>query len=156
MKAAYSCLLAIVPLGARGRKMIWQAQRLANLHNAKLVVATMVDFDTGCETDHYPFKTPQEIIAAMVQHAQRTLHVMIGHTAGDDLQCVAVAGRGRKAPIWIFGHRLGSRPAHSGQPSLSPASQFHMAAFFHPFSPAFRRSRLPLSGAVAVEQSAHV
>lgn len=92
----YRCILSVIPMHHQGEELARHALRIAQLHDAPLVIATVVDFDTGCETDHYPFHSPREVTAAMVREAEKNLARIAERLGNKHMACRVVAGYGRK------------------------------------------------------------
>ncbi|MBF0283441.1 MAG: universal stress protein [Magnetococcales bacterium] len=100
----YQRILVLTTPDPLGMQVVRKGHQLARLHGASLALASLVEFDCGCESDHVPFQTPGEIQAAMVRETERRLRGMADRLGlGPETVVSARAGRGRRAAIALAG-----------------------------------------------------
>lgn len=90
--SAAGCLVVAVDLDRHAENTIRRAASVARFSGLALVVAHVVEHDTGCESDHVPFLTPQELRARMARQARAWLLGAVHHLGLESAEIVAVAG----------------------------------------------------------------
>ncbi|MBF0309041.1 MAG: universal stress protein [Magnetococcales bacterium] len=75
--AAYRRVLCAVQPDGRGEGVVRRALRMARLEGCEVGVVVVMDFHTGFESDHIPFRTPAEIKAEMVRYLEGRLQGML-------------------------------------------------------------------------------
>ncbi len=73
----YRHILTVIDLTPSGRLMLRRASHLARLCHAQLLVAHVVDYSTGYESDHVPFRTTPEMQAELARAAEQKLREWI-------------------------------------------------------------------------------
>ena len=73
----YRHILTAVDLTPSGRLILRRALHLARLCHAQLLVAHVVDYSTGYESDHIPFRTAPEMHAELAKAAEHKLREWI-------------------------------------------------------------------------------
>jgi nucleotide-binding universal stress UspA family protein len=67
------CIIAAVDLDGRAPEVAEHAARLAAMSRADLIVAHVVDYKGGYESDHAPAQSPTLVRKAMIDHARASL-----------------------------------------------------------------------------------
>lgn len=87
-------ILTAIDLTRRGEAVARHAARLARSEGARLIVAHVMDYSPGFESDHVPFITPDEMKAALVKAAEIMMTRLVRRLdAGENVCQVVVAGR---------------------------------------------------------------
>lgn len=89
----YRRILAAIDLGKRSGQVVRRAARLAKAHGAKLIVAHVVDYTSGFESDHIPFLTPAQMQIAIVDLARKQVQEILQRLNLEAAHAVVVAGR---------------------------------------------------------------
>jgi hypothetical protein len=90
------CLIAAVDLNDQAAAVLRRASKLAALCRADLVVAHVVDYHSGYESDHAPFHTPSEVRSSLIRCARAWLLGLLHHLdipALETVELVVIAGR---------------------------------------------------------------
>jgi len=85
-------LIAALDLNDQAAILIRRAGRLAAQCQARLVLAHVVDFHGGYESDHVPFLTPAQVQDQMVRHARVWLLGLVHHLEVPEVEILVRAG----------------------------------------------------------------
>ena len=94
---SYRRILGLIDLSANGETVARRALQMARVHNAALGVAVVVDYTPGFESDHVPFRTPQEMRDAMVKDVRGKLEGLIDNIGAAGAEAIVVAAPAGKA-----------------------------------------------------------
>ncbi|MEO5365259.1 MAG: universal stress protein [Magnetococcus sp. WYHC-3] len=70
-------VLCAVDLDSRSEWVLRRAVQLSRDCDAELLAMAVVDFHSGCESDHYPFQSPSTLRREMVDFMDQNLGVML-------------------------------------------------------------------------------
>jgi nucleotide-binding universal stress UspA family protein len=73
--------------------VIRRALALARANAAELMVATVVDLDTGFESDHVPFMTPQQLRERTAQDVSHRLDLLLARIGAPGIEARVLTGR---------------------------------------------------------------
>lgn len=106
---AYRRIMALVDVGANGETVARRAAQMALAHNAALAVASIVDYAPGFESDHIPFRTPQELREAIARDVAGKLDKLVSRIGLGGAEVIVATGETDKATADL---------AHSWRPDL--------------------------------------
>jgi universal stress protein A len=89
----YRRILAAIDLGKHSEQVVRRAAQLAKAHGAKLIVAHIVDYAPGFESDHIPFRTPTQMQAAIADLARKKLDEMLQRLNLAAADAIVMTGR---------------------------------------------------------------
>lgn len=93
---SYRRILSVVDLSGNGAAVIRRAWQMAQLYNASLAVASVVDYTPGFECDHVPFRTPEEMRSAIVRDVSEKLDRLVGEAGAGRAELIVAAGSEKK------------------------------------------------------------
>jgi nucleotide-binding universal stress UspA family protein len=89
---SYRRILGLIDISANGEKVARRALQMAQLYNATLGTATVVDYTPGYESGHAPFLTPQQAQDAVVKDFSRKLDHLLDRIGGSGVEGIVAAG----------------------------------------------------------------
>jgi len=89
----YRRILAVIDIPPKGENVVRRALALARANEAELMVATVVDLDTGFESDHVPFMTPQQLRERTAQDIRQRLDLMLARIGAPGVEARVLTGR---------------------------------------------------------------
>jgi universal stress protein A len=89
----YRRILVAIDLGKHSELVVRRAAQLAKAHDAKLIVAHIVDYTLGFESDHIPFRTPSEMQTAIADLARKRLDEMLKRLNLAAVDAIVINGR---------------------------------------------------------------
>jgi len=92
MTQGQRCLIVAVDLDRHVESIIRRAANVARFGNLPLMVVHVVEHDCGFETDHIPFRTPDELRATMAREARAWLLGVVHHLGLPDTEVVTRSG----------------------------------------------------------------
>lgn len=90
---SYSRVLCAIDLSRRSELVVRRAIQIAHACQADLTVLAVIDFHTGFESDHYPFRTPGEIKNEMIRTVDARLKEMLEQIGAGWVKRLVVAGQ---------------------------------------------------------------
>jgi nucleotide-binding universal stress UspA family protein len=90
---SYRRILSLIDISPNGEKVARRALQLAQLCNASLGAATVVDYTPGYESGHAPFLTPRQARDALVKEFTRKLGHLIERIGGSGTENIVAAGQ---------------------------------------------------------------
>lgn len=93
---SYRRILSVVDLSRNGAAVVRRAWQMAQLYNASLAVASVVDYTPGFECDHVPFRTPEEMRSAIVRDVSEKLDRLVGEAGAGRAEVIVAAGGEKK------------------------------------------------------------
>ncbi|MFP4611276.1 MAG: universal stress protein, partial [Thiohalophilus sp.] len=73
----YRRILVPIELDRKGETTVRRAHRIANALGAEMVVVSPVYYQTGFESDHVPFMTPQQLMQQTADMMQQRLEELL-------------------------------------------------------------------------------
>lgn len=90
---SYRRILAVIDIPPKGEPIIRRALALARVNQAQLLVATIVDLDTGFESDHVPFMTPSQLRERTAQDIRGRLDLMLARLGAPGIEGRVLTGK---------------------------------------------------------------
>jgi len=107
MSLPQPALIAAVDLTDRAEEVLRRAARLARFGNMRLVIAHVVEYHCGFESDHVPFMTPGQMQAQMTRDAHAWLRGLAHHMQLHGAEIVVRSGQ----PAEVLGALVAERHA---------------------------------------------
>jgi nucleotide-binding universal stress UspA family protein len=95
----YQRILAVVDLSAASAAIIRRALQLARQHQAKLRVVSIVEHDTGFESDHIPFLTPQQLREATARQQSEKLDLLLARLGAPGVEAEVLAAESARLAL---------------------------------------------------------
>lgn len=90
--ANYRKILALVDIAPNGERVAQRALKMAQLYNATLATATIIDYTPGYESGHAPFLTPNQACDALVKQFSGKLDLLLNRIGAAGAESIVVAG----------------------------------------------------------------
>ena len=88
----YRKMMAIVDISPNGERVAQRAFKMAQLYNATLAIATIIDYTPGYESGHAPFLTPNQACDALVKQFSGKLDLLLNRIGAAGVESIVVAG----------------------------------------------------------------
>jgi nucleotide-binding universal stress UspA family protein len=88
---SYRRILSLIDLTENGESVARRGLQLARMYNAALALSVIVDYTPGFESDHVPFRTPQQMRDAIVRDVKSKLDGIIAAIGAGGAEAVVVA-----------------------------------------------------------------
>lgn len=127
---SYRRILTAVDLSSQGEKIVQHALNMARLCSAKLLVTHVVDYSTGFESDHFPFRTARELHAELARAAEEKIRGMLQRLDATGVEVRAAIGTAREAVMDLTAEWradlviVASYAPHGLQNRAAPANPF--------------------------------
>lgn len=90
---SYRRILALIDIPPKGGAIVPRVLALARANQAELMVATIIDLDTGFESDHVPFMTPSQLRERTAQDIRRRLDLMLARLGAPGIEARVLTGK---------------------------------------------------------------
>lgn len=94
--ADYRRILVPIELDRKGEMTVRRAQGIAQAMGGRLVVVSPVYYQTGFESDHVPFMTPQQLMRQTAQMMQQRLNELLLRAGAGEAQGRILIGKPNK------------------------------------------------------------
>lgn len=88
----YRNILAIIDISMNGELVVQRALTMAQLYNATLATATIIDYTPGYESGHAPFLTPTQACDALIKQFSGKLDLLLSRCGAAGVESIVAAG----------------------------------------------------------------